>query len=145
MLRVASVLGLVVVGLALVFFGPRYLDDLSYSECDLLSGPCVWMTREGEWQASLTTKQESPQGQVYRIEVRSPDAPDRLLAVLRGQSMYMGEYPVPLAQHTSSDYSAEFTAPLCTTGGDMVWRVDLQDGQEMLGNVPLTLVFKAQK
>lgn len=149
MLRVLLTLGLIAVGITLVFFGPRYLgktsDGNSYSECDLLSGPCAWTTPEGQWQASLTTGQQSSQGQIYRLEIRSPGAPDRFLAVLRGQSMYMGEYPVPLRQQTPSGFSAEFTAPFCTTGGDMVWRVDLQAGQEMLENVPLTLVFKAQK
>lgn len=149
MLRPIAAVGLIIAVALLVVFGPRYLVDsdgsATYSECNLLQEPCVWSTPEGDWQASLTPGELGTQGQVYRLAITSPQAPDRFLAVLRGESMYMGEYPIPLRQQSASDFTAEFTAPFCTTGGEMVWRVDLQSGQEKLGNVPLTLVFRAQK
>ena len=80
----------------------------------------------------------------YQLTVNAPMSPGRFLAVLRGESMYMGEYPVPLRQDENGKYSAHFTAPLCTTGSEMVWRVDLQKGQKPLAETaPLKLVFQA--
>jgi len=59
--------------------------------------------------------------------------------------MYMGEYPVPLVREESLEYRARFTAPFCTTGSEMIWRIDFQDGQDLIENVPSTLVFRAEK
>ncbi|WP_372965667.1 hypothetical protein [Marinobacter sp.] len=150
MLRLVGVFVFFVAIAALIVFGPSYFgnhveSEASYPECDLLAGPCTWTTSEGEWTVSLEPGQDEPLGQLYHLEVSSPSAPDRFLAVLRGQSMYMGEYPIPLRPQASSVYAAEFTAPLCSTGTEMVWRVDLQSGQKKLGSMPLTLVFRAQK
>ncbi|MFO8141265.1 MAG: hypothetical protein R6T87_05125 [Marinobacter sp.] len=135
--------------IALMVFGPRFLDTTAdvaeRPTCDLLKTPCEWTTADGDWRVTLVSTEPGTQGMEYRLSVAVPKAPDRFLAVLRGQSMYMGEYPVPLVRQEPLTYQARFTAPFCTTGTDMIWRIDLQDGQEKLDNVPWTLVFTARK
>lgn len=117
----------------------------SLPTCDLLAGPCEWQMEAGRWQVALEMLGDEGQGKEYLLTVHTPATPNRFLAVLRGESMYMGEYPVPLRQQESGIYTAHFTAPLCTTGADMVWRIDLQEGQNQLtDSVPLKLVFQAQ-
>lgn len=149
MLRAIGVLGGVVVAIALWVFGPQWFDNAnqaeSQPECDLLSGPCTWEADNGLWQVVLERMEAGDQGMEYQLGITVPKAPDRFLAVLKGQSMYMGEYPVPMERQEPLRYQATFTAPFCTTGADMVWRIDLQDGQKVIENVPWTLVFHAEK
>lgn len=149
MVRAIVIVGLVVGAIVLTLFGSRLLDTTGdtadHPECDLLAGACSWTTEDGEWRLRLQELEEGAQGMEYVLEVSVPKAPDRFLAVLKGQSMYMGEYPVPLVREAPLEYQARFTAPFCTTGADMIWRIEFQDGQERLENVPWTLVFKAQK
>lgn len=112
--------------------------------CDLLGEPpCRWRTESGDWSARLEPVAETSQGTEYRLEVRTPESPQRFLAVLRGESMYMGEYPVPLARADGEGYSARFTAPFCTVDATMTWRLDLQEGQAPIEGLPVTLVFEA--
>ncbi|WP_417566662.1 hypothetical protein [Marinobacter sp.] len=114
------------------------------AECDLLAGPCQWTTQAGQWEAVIDTVGEGEQGTEYQLTVITPEHPERFLAVLRGESMYMGEYPVPLGNRTGNGYSAIFTAPFCTVDTTMTWRVDLQQGQEPIRDIPLKLVFQAE-
>ncbi|HET8849485.1 MAG TPA: hypothetical protein VFM78_06330 [Marinobacter sp.] len=118
---------------------------LTRATCDLLAAPCQWQTNDGTWRVELARQEESGQGTTYELTVTTPKPPDRFVAVLRGQSMYMGEYPVPLVRETSNGYRARFTAPVCTVSSDgMVWQLDLQDGQQPLENLPYTLVFRTR-
>ncbi len=155
MLRGIALLGLVLGLIAAVVFGPRMLGDAgdgvkqsgssqAMAECDLLAGPCQWTTPAGQWEAALDTLGEGEQGIEYQLTVTTPERPERFLAVLRGESMYMGEYPVPLGNRTENQYSARFSAPFCTVDATMTWRVDLQQGQEAIGDIPLKLVFQAE-
>lgn len=155
MLRGITVVGLILALTAAVVYGPRMLGDAGdggkqgesgqpTAQCDLLAGPCQWTTTAGHWEAALETLGEGEQGTEYQLTVTTPERPARFLAVLRGESMYMGEYPVPLGNHTENEYSARFTAPFCTVDATMTWRVDLQQGQEPIGDVPLKLVFQAE-
>jgi len=146
----AMIFGGAVVAVAILLaVGPGLLDDAVNGEhkppCDLLAGPCTWSTEDGIWQVTLTPGGDSDQGQLYQLDVVVPQAPDRFLAVLRGENMYMGEYPVPLVREEPLEYRATFTAPFCTTGNQMVWRIDLQDGQSLIKSVPSVLVFQADK
>ncbi|SFR39339.1 hypothetical protein SAMN04488073_0357 [Marinobacter gudaonensis] len=133
--------------LALALFGPA--DDRAGSKtasarCDLLKdGPCVWNTDAGRWSANLEMVRDTSEGTAYRLQVITPETPQRFLAVLRGESMYMGEYPVALGQDTGNPYTAQFTAPICSVDASMTWRIDLQEGQAPIEDVPLTLVFEA--
>ncbi|MCM0612018.1 hypothetical protein KFJ24_05950 [Marinobacter sediminum] len=150
MLRAVMVVGLIILLLSAAVFGPRLLRTtdsgaagIEKKECDLLAGPCEWVIDSDQWQAELSVLGEGGQGTEYRLKIKAPGAPERLLAVLRGESMYMGEYPVPLARQGQGEFSARFTAPVCSTGSDMIWRIDLQQGQAPVEGVPIKMVFQA--
>ncbi|MGO1501605.1 MAG: hypothetical protein ACTHWH_10050 [Marinobacter sp.] len=152
MVRTIGVVGFIVAIISVVVFGFRGLQradnptaGTSQPVCDLLAGPCEWDMDAGLWQVELQTLGDEGQSTEYQLTVHAPTEPERFLAVLRGESMYMGEYPVPLQRNDDGEYSAHFTAPLCTTGSEMVWRVDLKKGQQPLAEaVPLKLVFQAK-
>ncbi|KEF32401.1 hypothetical protein D777_01035 [Marinobacter nitratireducens] len=152
MFRAIAIVGLIVGLVAAVVFGPRYLQNDSSSEtagidrpaCDLLAGPCTWADERGDWRMVLKPLGDDGQGQEYRLEIDAPVEPVRFLAVLRGESMYMGEYPVPLKRVASRTYEARFTAPVCTEDNAMVWRIDLQSGQAPLqGGGSMKPIFQA--
>ncbi|SOB75379.1 hypothetical protein SAMN04488490_0963 [Marinobacter sp. LV10R510-11A] len=152
MLRAIVVVGFLLGLISAAVFGSRWLQtsgndapETNQPACDLLAGPCEWETEAGLWQVDLHVMGGEEQGIEYQLTVQAPTAPERFLAVLRGESMYMGEYPVPLRKEEDGQYSAHFTAPLCITGSEMAWRVDLQKGQQPLSEtVPLKLVFQAR-
>ncbi|WP_288365666.1 hypothetical protein [uncultured Marinobacter sp.] len=153
MLRAIAVTGLIVGLVALALFGWSMLGDAGKgrdtkgvtARCDLLAeGPCSWSNPSGDWQASLSKLSKGAQGTEYQFTITTPERPERFLAVLRGESMYMGEYPVPLGNQTGNEYSARFTAPFCTVDATMIWRIDLQQGQQPIGNIPVKLVFQAE-
>lgn len=152
MLRAILILGFVL-GLAIIgVFSVRWLQPpdneavaIVLPACDLLGPPCEWETAAGLWSVSMQSIGDEGQGTEYRLTVSAPATPQRFIAVLRGESMYMGEYPVPLRRGDDGQYLAQFVAPLCTTGAEMVWRVDLQSGQQPLSeSVPLKLVFQSE-
>lgn len=153
MLRTIAVVGFILGLIIAATFSTGWLNsgkdqpaDTSQPACDLLEEPCAWETKSGPWQADLSIIENQGQGTEYQLTVHAPVSPDRFLAVLRGESMYMGEYPVPLRRDKKGKYSAQFTAPLCTTGSEMLWRVDLQKGQQPLAEIPpLTLTFQAEQ
>lgn len=128
-------------------FGPAGEDvgaESAGPRCDLLKdGPCQWTTDAGNWSANLETVRDTNDGTAYRLTVTTPETPQRFLAVLRGESMYMGEYPVPLGKGDGTAYTAQFTAPMCSADATMTWRIDFQDGQTPMGGKPVTLVFEA--
>jgi hypothetical protein len=159
MLRAIAVAGLILGVVAVAVFGPGMLEDAnqdpesggakdsapSLTRCDLLQeGPCRWSDRSGDWEVSLSEEGEGAQGTEYRLTVVTPERPERFLAVLRGESMYMGEYPVPLGNRVGNEYSARFTAPFCTVDATMTWRIDLQQGQQPIEGIPAKLVFQAE-
>ena len=153
MLRAIAVTGLILAVVVAGVFGWRLLGDTGETsggesqtvQCDLLeSGPCQWSNGSGDWQVALNTMGVGAQGTEYQLTVATPERPERFLAVLRGESMYMGEYPVPLGKQSENQYSARFTAPFCTVDGKMTWRIDLQQGQEPIENIPVKLVFQAE-
>ena len=143
--------GLIIVLIAVAVLALRWLDG-SISEktgqqtstCNLQQSGCDWQQQGQSWRVSLsdiTTNNDTENN--YRLDIVAPGAPQPLLVVLRGESMYMGEYPVPLVRD-GNDYYAEFSAPFCTTGDAMIWRVDLQKGMAPLDDQPpFRLVFQA--
>jgi hypothetical protein len=144
-------IGLIIVLIAVAVLALRWLDG-SISEktgqqtstCNLQQSECDWQQQGQSWRVSLsdiTTDNDTENN--YRLDIVAPGAPQPLLVVLRGESMYMGEYPVPLVRN-GNNYYAEFSAPFCTTGDAMIWRVDLQKGMTPLADQPpFRLVFQA--
>jgi hypothetical protein len=158
MLRAIALAGLILGLIAVAAFGPGMLGDddknqdtglsderAAKARCDLLqAGPCRWSDSSGDWEVSLSEVGEGTQGTEYRLTVVTPEHPERFLAVLRGESMYMGEYPVPLGNQAGNEYAARFTAPFCTVDATMTWRIDLQQGQKPFEGIPVKLVFQAE-
>ena len=146
-LKIALIIGLI----ALAVLALRWFDNLNSEKtaqqtriCNLQQSDCDWQQQGQSWRVSLsdiTTNNDTENN--YRLDIVAPGAPQPLLVVLRGESMYMGEYPVPLMRD-GNDYYAEFSAPFCTTGDAMIWRVDLQKGMAQLDDQPpFRLVFQA--
>jgi hypothetical protein len=143
--------GLIIALIAVAVLALSWFDTLNSEKtgpqtriCNLQEGHCDWQQQGQNWRVSLsdvTTTNDTEN--IYRLDITAPGAPRPLLAVLRGESMYMGEYPVPLVRD-GNDYYAEFSAPFCTTGDAMIWRVDLQKGMTPLDDQPpFRLIFQA--
>lgn len=150
--RAIAVVALIVGLLALAVLGPRWLmsgkpgdpSSAVTAECRVVPGPCEWQSDGARWSVSLARVGTASEGDRLRLEVVTDARPQRLLAVLRGESMYLGEYPVALQSGTEEgSWTATFVAPFCTIEPDMTWRLDLQDGTEALTGAPFKLVFAA--
>lgn len=154
MLR-AIAAGVILIGLVgLAMFGPKWLMSVGNDDgpagrlCDLEKGPCQWKMDGAAWVAELAVGDVGDQGREYRLRIHTGSSPDRFLAVLRGESMYLGEYPVPLSlkgeDNGISVWEARFTAPFCTTEPEMTWRIDLQQGNQPMSELPVKMVFQAE-
>lgn len=152
LVAVMAIVGVVALGI----FGPRWLMSGSDSQpdqgaviCDLLKDTCRWTQQGNHWDAYLEKAGIQEEGTEYRLTVKTNTNLPRLLAVLRGESMYLGEYPVPMARAglaqdgSSALWQARFTAPFCTTEPTMTWRIDLQSGIEAEIDMPVKLTFQA--
>ncbi len=153
MLRAVLIAGFILVVLIAAMFGSGLPETLSATgekrapkeECNLLTGPCEWSDGSNHWRVNLSPPAAPGEDQTYLLTITTEGAPDRFLAVLRGVSMYMGEYPVPLVQSEGEPhtYTARFVSPVCSTGSKMIWRVDLQQGQKIIDHIPVNMVFQA--
>lgn len=153
LVAVLAIVGVVALGV----FGPRWLmsdadgqADQGALKCDLLNDTCQWEQQGSHWSAELEKADVEAEGTVYQLSVTTDESQPRLLAVLRGESMYMGEYPVPMTRAGAAGdgngelWEARFTAPVCTTDPGMTWRIDLQPGMEQEFQMPLKLTFQAE-
>lgn len=142
---------------ALGVFGPQWLMSEGVSEaesdvvdCDLLNTTCRWSQLDKSWHAQLQKNGIQAEGTEYQLTVRTDKNQPRMLAVLRGESMYLGEYPIPMTKAGLSPdgegqlWEARFTAPFCTTDPQMTWRIDLQAGMNNAFEMPVKLTFVAQ-
>ncbi|MFN2361358.1 MAG: hypothetical protein ABR522_09845 [Marinobacter sp.] len=153
LVAVMAIAGVVALGI----FGPGWLmsdvdsgSDQGAMECDLLNDTCRWEQQGTQWSAQLTKGEVHAEGTEYRLKVTTDMDTPGLLAVLRGESMYLGEYPVPLT-HTGKAqdgkgevWQARFTAPFCTTDPEMTWRIDLQTDADTENDNSMKLTFKAE-
>jgi len=153
LLRALAVVLVIIGGVAAAVFGPKWLRSVTDPEpesreaCELDRGPCQWKMNGVTWVAELERGEIGNQGREYRLRLHTGAGTDRLVAVLRGESMYLGEYPVPLSE-TGSDggiaiWQARFTAPFCTVDPDMTWRIDLQQGSRSMDQLPVKMMFQA--
>jgi hypothetical protein len=150
-IKVSSLkIGLIIVLIAVAVLALSWLKSLNSEKteqqtrtCNLQKTDCDWPQQGQNWRVSLSDITTDSTGNNYRLDIVAPGAPQPLLVVLRGESMYMGEYPVPLVRN-GNDYYAEFSAPFCTTGNVMNWRIDLQEGMTPLADQPpFKMVFQA--
>lgn len=146
--RQIVVVVLIVGGVALAVFGPRWLMSLSASEeralpfCDLLAEPCTWSDQWGEWRLLAERELADSQGDHLHLVLEGPKGIGRVLVVLEGESMYLGRYPVPLQAAADGQWSASFTAPFCAVDPTMRWKLNLMvEGQPQA--LPLLPVFTA--
>lgn len=157
MIRGILVAVLLVGLVAAAVLGPRWLmrqspdagaaDDAQ--PCDLAEAGhpgCQWQHDGEQWQVRVTELPSQQGLHRFQLDLQTTATPDRLHAILRGESMYLGEYPVVLKAGERPDHwQATFTAPLCTVQNVMVWRLDLQQrGQQALEGVPFKLIFSAR-
>jgi len=148
MVRAIIWAGLLAAVIAVLLIAPDAVQRFRSGDlphCDLLAGPCHWETESGRWLVALEAGEPDSQGTKYQLLLTAPEPAGRLIAVLSGENMYMGKYPIPLEQENEHHYKASFVAPFCTTADSMVWRIDFQNGQADIGNVPWALVFNAKK
>ncbi|WP_404362609.1 hypothetical protein [Marinobacter sp.] len=149
--RAIAVVLLITGLLAGAVLGPRWLmSDSGTNEsssgsqaCDLLAGYCEWQWAGDQWVASLTTTGVDDR---LQLRLQGPPTSRRMTAVLRGESMYLGEYPIPLVRNgPDSGWTGSFTVPLCAVDPMMTWRVDFHQGSELvpLDGSPEKLVFTA--
>lgn len=157
MLRALLALTAISCVVALGVFGPRWLlldaesrNDQSIERCDVLFDTCRWTQQGSNWDAYLVKDGLKEEGGEYRLSVKTNMDPQSLLAVLRGESMYMGEYPVPMTRAgvapdgSGELWEARFSAPYCTSEPEMTWRIDLQTGMDKKLDMPVRLTFKAE-
>jgi hypothetical protein len=153
LVAVLAIAGVVTLGI----FGPRWLmsedageADQGTVDCNLLNKTCHWAQEGKSWQARLQKSGVQAQGTEYHLTVKTDGNQPRMLAVLRGESMYLGEYPVPMTKAGMSPdgegqlWEARFTAPFCTTDPDMIWRIDLQGRMDQAFAMPVKLTFVAK-
>lgn len=110
---------------------PRWLGSQSDSgaagpvgeTCRPLAEACQWQIPAG----TVTLSMSPGEGDELLLELILPagmDIGDPVM-VLTGESMYMGEYPLALsAGDEPGHYRVRFVPPFCSTGDDMVWRVN---------------------
>lgn len=175
MLRGLAVVVLIVGLVAAMVFGPRYLrsgyqgaeddsvDTIATADaerCDLDVKTCRWDDEDSEWALSLQRTGPEP-SDPFRLELLAPSETgnERMIAVLEGQSMYMGQYPVALQRDRAEDggiaddgdsaddgrirFHAKFQAPLCTIDPDMIWKITLKQGADTL-DTPLIPTFQTR-
>ena len=143
--------------IALGVFGPRLLmlDPGKQSgegvvECNVLKDQCQWTQQGNHWDAQLMKMDGESGDTEYHLSVKTDASQQRLLALLRGESMYMGEYPVSMTRAEVAEdgdtylWEARFAPPFCMMDPDMTWRIDLQTGIGEKPESPMKLIFKAE-
>ncbi|MDY6797469.1 MAG: hypothetical protein SVX28_01775 [Pseudomonadota bacterium] len=148
MIRKSSAATFVVAVIATLVILPRLMPGVDTAgpvvRCNLQTdGGCRWDTGQGRYTAVLESGDREAEGVRHTLSLTGPDGEAPVLAILTGESMYMGEYPVPLSRKSAGQWQAEFVAPFCTEEGDMVWKISLYAGQQPLHDDSLRLWFKA--
>ncbi|BES71470.1 hypothetical protein RE428_24880 [Marinobacter nanhaiticus D15-8W] len=155
LLVVVCIAGLV----AAIIFGPRYLasedawvtasHEANAPVCDLDAGTCRWGEGANTWSLDLERTGPAPTDALQLVLSVPAGAAkgQRMVAILEGQSMYMGQYPVALQQGSPDGnrlrLHAEFQAPLCTVDPDMTWKLTLKRGTEAL-DMPMVPTFQTR-
>lgn len=121
-------------------------DSPTKPACMVRSQTCHWTSDNRQWRVSLMAPvppQDRESDGLFRISVSSSAAAQRLTAVLSGETMYMGEYPVALHRDkTTADWSATFVPPVCSVDSEMTWRIEFLNGNRRVA-MPVKLVFRA--
>lgn len=151
MFKGLAVAVLIVTLLALAVLGPRWLMSGSEEEssnslpiCDVLEQTCQWEGEAGRWQVSLARKIPGEGNELHELRVQSPTDHLRMVAVLTGYSMYLGEYPVAMHKGNGDRvWQASFTPPYCSVDPTMTWRIELIAQRDLAIETPFHLVFTA--
>lgn len=116
--------------------------------CDLTASPCVLSIKDQSLQAAkpdepwllrLTHEPVAGDSHEVRLQLTVNGRLDRVNAIMQGESMYMGEYPIlfrllstqteaqtqPQPQPQPQVWQAVFRMPVCTTSHAMLWRIRL--------------------
>ncbi|WP_092024080.1 hypothetical protein [Marinobacter zhejiangensis] len=114
--------------------------------CNLAHEPCTWDVDGSHWQASLTQLPDEQGSARFRFSIKTNATIERMHGVLRGESMYLGEYPVLLTYSDSEqEWQGVFTPPVCTVQDIMVWRIDLELPGRPALNAGQRLLFEVHR
>ncbi|SDW66139.1 hypothetical protein [Marinobacter mobilis] len=145
---------LVLIGmLTVISVAPKWLMGLSEDgaesgqpSCNLMEGTCAWEADGTPWQASLTRQSDEESGERFHLTVNTSAEIERMHGILRGESMYLGEYPVLMNQNQAAGgWQGTFTPPVCTVQDVMVWRIDLEIPGNTQFRQPQRLLFEAHR
>lgn len=120
---------------------PTWLDSSNPTDatitdltCRPLSETCQWPTPGGVAELSISPLP----GDEFQLDLRYPEGDGKPFIILTGETMFMGEYPMALQTlDKPGHYRVRFVPPFCTTGDQMVWRVNLRAEGD-----PVTLPFR---
>lgn len=150
MARVAAIVALFIGLVAVMVLVPDYLaredgagDISSLPACRALAGPCEAQSGNDTVRVSLKRIGERAGEPELHLTLYHNSVQSAPVAVLKGDSMYMGEYPLPLRTTAEPGrYETVFTPPFCTIEPDMTWRIELRADGERL-SLPFRVLFDA--
>lgn len=153
MIRGIAIVLVLAGALALISVAPNWLMELSgggaesdQPGCDLMQGNCSWETESAQWQVSLSRLPDEQGSLRFRLAVDTTEEVERMHGVLRGESMYLGEYPVLLSKNAEDGtWLGTFTPPVCTVQDVMVWRIDLEIPGNPEFRQPQRLLFEVHR
>lgn len=153
MIRGIVVVLILIGALALVTLAPNWLMTLSGDSaseeipaCHLLTESCSWQTDDQQWRVSLTRLADADGSPQFRLSLKTDANIERIHGILRGESMYLGEYPVLLRRgDAEGEWQGLFTPPVCTVQDIMVWRIDLEIPGNPSFAQPQRLLFEVQR
>ena len=149
-IAIAGLMALSVFGPRLLMLNPGQQSSEGVVECNVLKDKCQWSQQGNHWDAQLTKIGGESGDTEYQLSVKTDASQPRLLALLRGESMYMGEYPVSMTRAEVAEdgdtylWEARFAPPFCMMDPDMTWRIDLQTGIGEEVDRPMKLIFRAE-
>lgn len=131
------IMGVVIIALvAVIVVAPRYLQEANDAPdtgglpaCRPLVETCEALLPEGAARVTLELTGEGASGPELSLHLHYQGLAGAVMVILKGDTMYMGEYPLPLRRGEAPGvYEASFTPPFCTTDPDMTWRAEIMAG-----------------
>lgn len=152
MVRILIMVGVIIALIAVIVVAPRYLQEAdnapdigSLPGCRPLAEACEAELPGGAASVDMEWIGEGASGPELRLRLRYEGDPEghagSVMVILKGDAMYMGEYPLPLRRGDQPGvFETTFTPPFCTTDPDMTWRAEVMAGGRSMG-LPFRVLF----